>query len=157
MILAGLWHGAAWTYVAFGAIQGVVLLVEHALFPRKDKLRDATSPEGFFSVWAQRIVTFNIFCLTLLFFRATSLGAALQMLGGMSNLAWRSEYAAAFTMLFVFSMPLLIVDLLMESSGEEYPLAKASYAMRTAIAAAALVVLALLTGADSNAFIYFQF
>src|SRR2546429_4557418 len=58
MVLAGLWHGAAWTYVAFGAIQGVALLVEHTVFPPKDKLGEATSPESLFSVWAQRIVTF---------------------------------------------------------------------------------------------------
>src|SRR5437867_2658130 len=57
MVLAGLWHGAAWTYVAFGAIQGVALLVEHTVFPPKDKLGEATSPESLFSVWAQRIVT----------------------------------------------------------------------------------------------------
>src|SRR5207244_4266606 len=80
MILAGLWHGAHWTYVAFGAIQGVALLVEHTVFPPKDKLGEATSPESLFSVWAQRIVTFNIFCLTLLFFQSTSLSSTLTML-----------------------------------------------------------------------------
>ena len=159
MILAGLWHGAAWTYVFFGAIQGVALLVEHVIFPPKDKdkVREANSPDSLLSVWTQRILTFNVFCLTLLFFRATSLRAAVDMLVGLSNFAWRSEYAGAFAMLFVFAMPLLIVDLLMESSGEEYLFAKASYAMRTALAVGALIVLAFFTGNDSNAFIYFQF
>src|SRR6267154_5741713 len=72
MILAGLWHGAAWTYVFFGAIQGVALLGEHIILPPKDKVREANSPDSLLSVWAQRILTFNVFCLTLLFFRATS-------------------------------------------------------------------------------------
>src|SRR5881628_395953 len=157
MVLAGLWHGAAWTYVAFGAIQGVALLVEHTVFPPKDKLGEATSPESLFSVWAQRIVTFNIFCLTLLFFRSTSLGSALQMLRGLFDSTWRAEYAAAFATLCVFALPLLAVDLLMETSEQEYPLAKAPYKVRTAMVAAALIVLVLFTGNDSNAFIYFQF
>ena len=157
MVLAGLWHGAAWTYVAFGAIQGVALLVEHTVFPPKDKLGEATSPESLFSVWAQRIVTFNIFCLTLLFFRSTSLGSALQMLRGLFDSTWRAEYAAAFATLCVFALPLLAVDLLMEASEQEYPLAKAPYKVRTAMVAAALIVLVLFTGNDSNAFIYFQF
>src|SRR5436189_2518915 len=157
MVLAGLWHGAAWTYVAFGAIQGVALLVEHTVFPPKDKLGEATSPESLFSVWAQRIVTFNIFCLTLLFFRSTSLGSALQMLRGLFDFTWRAEYAAAFATLCVFALPLLAVDLLMEASEQEYPLAKAPYKVRTAMVAAALIVLVLFTGNDSNAFIYFQF
>src|SRR5881296_67367 len=157
MVLAGLWHGAAWTYVVFGAIQGVALLVEHTVFPPKDKLGEATSAESFFSVWVQRIVTFNIFCLTLLFFRSTSLGAALQMLRGLLDFTWRTEYAAAFATLCVFALPLLAVDLLMETSEEEYPFANAPLKARTAIAAAALIVLVLFTGNDSNAFIYFQF
>jgi len=153
MVLAGLWHGAAWTYVVFGAIQGVALLIEHALFP----LREKSEPEGFFSLWAQRIITFNVFCLTLLFFRAPSLGAAVQMLGGLSDFSWRNEYLAAFGMLFLFSLPMLLVDLYLEHSGEEYPMARAPYALRTASAVAALVVLAIFSGSDTNAFIYFQF
>jgi hypothetical protein len=49
------------------------------------------------------------------------------------------------------------VDLLMEASGEEYPFAKASYALRTAVASAALVILALFSGNSFNAFVYFRF
>jgi alginate O-acetyltransferase complex protein AlgI len=157
MVIAGLWHGANWTYVVFGAIQGVALLVEHTLFPAKERKQEAVSPDGFFSVWFQRIVTFNVFCLTLLFFRATSLSAAVQLLGGLFNFAWRSEYLGAFTMLAMFSLPLFLVDLMMEQSGDEYLGARTPYAVRTALAAAALVLLTLLTGNDSNAFIYFQF
>ena len=132
-------------------------MVEHTLFPPKDKLKGATASESFFSVWAQRIVTFNIFCLTLLFFRSTSLGSALQMLRGLFDFTWRTEYAAAFATLCVFALPLLGVDLLMEANEQEYPFAKARYTVRTALAAAALIVLVLFTGNDSNAFIYFQF
>ena len=157
MVLAGLWHGAAWTYVVFGAIQGVALLVEHVVFPPKAELANATSPESFFSIWAQRIVTFNILCLTLLFFRSTSLGSAVEMLRGLFDFTWRTEYAAAFATLSLFALPLLAVDLLMEASEQEYPFATAPYKVRTAVAAAALIVLVLFTGNDSNAFIYFQF
>jgi D-alanyl-lipoteichoic acid acyltransferase DltB (MBOAT superfamily) len=153
MVLAGLWHGANWTYVAFGAIQGIALLVEHVMFPS----REQGASESVFATWFQRIITFNVFCLTLLFFRATSIGAALQMLGGLFNFTWHREYFAAFTMLCLFSMPLLAVDLLMESTGDEYPLARRSYRLRTVWAAAALLLLAVLTGNDANAFIYFQF
>jgi len=59
--------------------------------------------------------------------------------------------------LCVFALPLLAVDLLMEASEQEYPFAKAPYKARTAMAAAALIMLVLFTGNDPNAFIYFQF
>jgi D-alanyl-lipoteichoic acid acyltransferase DltB (MBOAT superfamily) len=160
MVLAGLWHGANWTFVIFGAIHGVVLALERYFFPAKAKPGDLASPQrstGFFSLWTQRILTFNVLCLSFAFFRATSLSSAVQLLAGLSNFAWRSEYATAFFMLCLFSVPLFVVDLLMEASSKEYPFATAPYAVRTALAALALVVLALFSGNNLNAFVYFRF
>src|SRR5258707_9076855 len=88
MILAGLLHGANWTFVIFGAIHGVVLSPGRYFFPAKSKRGGADLPErsiGFLSLWAQRILTFNLFCLTLLFFRATSLSAAMRFWAGLSS------------------------------------------------------------------------
>jgi D-alanyl-lipoteichoic acid acyltransferase DltB (MBOAT superfamily) len=160
MVLAGLWHGANWTFVIFGAIHGVVLAVERYFSPVKAKSQGVTLPglaAGFFSLWAQRILTFNILCLSLSFFRATSLTSAVQLLAGLSHFAWRSEYAAAFFMLCLFSIPLFLADLLLEASNHEYPFAASPYVVRTGLAAAALVVLALFSGSNLNAFVYFQF
>jgi D-alanyl-lipoteichoic acid acyltransferase DltB (MBOAT superfamily) len=160
MVLAGLWHGAAWTFVIFGLIHGVVLSVERRIFPAKKDSGDVARPRpvaAFFSLWGQRILTFNIFCLSLAFFRAPSLSAATQFLAGLSNFAWRSEYASAFLMLCLFAVPLFAVDLLLEASDQEYPFANAPYALRTALATAALIVLALFSGNTFNAFVYFRF
>jgi len=160
MVLAGLWHGANWTFVIFGAIHGVVLSVERLLFPIVKNANDAARPgafAGFLSLWGQRILTFNVFCLSLAFFRAPSLSAAAQFLSGLSNFAWQSEYASVFFMLSLFSIPLFVVDLLLEASNQEYPFANASYALRTALASVALVVLALFSGNTFHAFVYFRF
>jgi D-alanyl-lipoteichoic acid acyltransferase DltB (MBOAT superfamily) len=160
MILAGLWHGANWTFVIFGAIHGVVLSVERYLFPSTKEPADAARPRRFAGslwLWTQRVLTFNIFCLSLAFFRATSLSAAVQFLAGLSDFVWRSEYASAFLMLCLFSIPLFVVDLMMEANDKEYPFANASYAFRTGLATAALVVLALFSANNLNAFVYFRF
>jgi D-alanyl-lipoteichoic acid acyltransferase DltB (MBOAT superfamily) len=159
MVLAGLWHGANWTFVIFGAIHGVVLAAERFFWPAK-KTADGGQPGrliGFLTLWGQRIMTFNIFCLSLAFFRATSLSAAVEFLAGLSNFAWRSEYLSAFLMLCLFSVPLFVVDLLLEASDQEYPFAKASYALRTGLASAAIVALTFFSGNTINAFIYFRF
>jgi len=160
MVLAGLWHGANWTFVLFGAIHGVVLAAERYFFPARSKSADADLPQpstAFLSLWMQRILTFNVLCLSLAFFRATSLRAAVQLLAGLSRFDWRSEYASAFFMLCVFSIPLFVADLLMEACNDEYPFATAPYFVRTGLAAAALVVLALFSGSNLNAFVYFRF
>jgi D-alanyl-lipoteichoic acid acyltransferase DltB (MBOAT superfamily) len=160
MILAGLWHGANWTFVIFGAIHGVVLAAERYFFPAKAQSADPAVQQrstGFFSLWAQRILTFNILGLSLAFFRAPSLSAAVHFLAGLSNFAWRSEYLSAFLMLCLFSIPLFLADLLQEASNQEYPFAASPYLVRTGFAALALVVLALFSGSNLNAFVYFQF
>jgi len=159
MLLAGLWHGANWTFVVFGAIHGAALAIERLIFSPAPSTTPTTAggDGGWLSVWAQRVVVFNLFCLTLVFFRASSLTEAVQFLGGLSNLAWRSEYAAALGMLALFSLPLFAVDLVLERTNEEYLFARSPYAYRTSVAAAALLVLAFFTGTDGNAFIYFQF
>jgi alginate O-acetyltransferase complex protein AlgI len=160
MMLAGLWHGANWTFVIFGAIHGVVLGVERRLFPVTVKPDDAARLQPFtdlLSLWGKRVLTFNIFCLSLAFFRAESLSSAVQFLAGLANFAWRSEYASAFFMLCLFSVPLFVVDLLLEGSNQEYLFANASYAFRTGFATLSLIALALFSGSNLNAFVYFRF
>ena len=160
MVLAGLWHGANWTFVVFGAIHGMVLPAERFFFPAKAGASAGSAagpPTGFLALWAQRILTFHLLCLSLAFFRATSLHAAVEFLGGLSNFAWRTEYASAFFLLCLYAIPLFLIDLHLEASGQEYPFANTSYAFRTALGACSLLALAFFSGSNLNAFVYFQF
>ena len=71
MLLGGLWHGAAWTFVAWGAIQGTGLCVERALHWQP------TSTAG---RWFGRILTFQIVCFAWIFFRSDSFARAGQVI-----------------------------------------------------------------------------
>jgi D-alanyl-lipoteichoic acid acyltransferase DltB (MBOAT superfamily) len=71
MLLGGLWHGAAWTFVIWGGIHGLGLSIERAI---------GWSPTSRRSIWIGRIVTFHVVCLAWVFFRADSLARALQVL-----------------------------------------------------------------------------
>ena len=160
LVLAGLWHGANWTYVVFGAIHGLVLSLERFFLPAAKRPEDLVSCgcwRDTLSVWARRIFIFNVFCLSLAFFRAPSLSSAVYLLGGLAHFAWRTQYAAALVMLCLFSIPLFVADLLMEARKQEYPFAEAPYAVRTAMAVFAFVVLAFFSGGKSSTFVYFQF
>ncbi len=72
MLLGGLWHGAAWTFVVWGGLHGAALGVSH--FRRDHGLADQT-PSGF-ALWRKRILTFHFVCLAWIFFRADSFGTA---------------------------------------------------------------------------------
>ncbi|NOT07119.1 MAG: MBOAT family protein [Gemmatimonadales bacterium] len=158
MVLGGLWHGANWTFVIWGALHGAMLAVTR-FFTRGREEPDPVSDEGqsLLRGWGKRVLVFHVVCLAWIFFRAPSVGEAAQFLGGVANWDWRPEYAAALWYLGFFTLPLFVVDLHLERSGGEYPLATAGARPRMALAAVLVGMIALLAGTDSNAFIYFQF
>jgi hypothetical protein len=67
MLLGGLWHGAAWTFVVWGGIHGLGLSIERLLGWRP------TTPAA---RWFGRILTFHVVCFAWVFFRADSFGRA---------------------------------------------------------------------------------
>lgn len=82
MILGGLWHGASWTFVIWGALHGLYLLVNHAW----QGICRNRSPERPVLKSIYRIVavmlTFLCVLVAWIFFRANSLDAALLMAKG---------------------------------------------------------------------------
>ena len=85
MLLGGLWHGAGWTFVLWGALHGVYLIINHAWLALRRKLghdRHHATP------WGRRIgclVTFIAVAAGWVVFRAESLPAALHMLASMAG------------------------------------------------------------------------
>jgi alginate O-acetyltransferase complex protein AlgI len=73
MLLGGLWHGAAWTFLIWGGIHGGALAAERRL---RDRFDTARVP-----AWLGWLVTFHVVCLAWVFFRAPDLGTAFEVLG----------------------------------------------------------------------------
>lgn len=80
MLLAGLWHGAAWTFVAFGAVHGVAMALERVARQRRRQLGRVLLPTPLRRAGRQ-VRTFHVVCLGWVFFRADSLSAAADVLG----------------------------------------------------------------------------
>jgi D-alanyl-lipoteichoic acid acyltransferase DltB (MBOAT superfamily) len=88
MLLGGLWHGAAWTFLIWGGLHGL-LLIGHRLLTRR--ARDESAPLSWRD--APRILLlFHAVCLLWIFFRASSLGDAGVILGRLlgGSYAWES-------------------------------------------------------------------
>ena len=86
MLLGGLWHGAGWTFVAWGALHGMYILVNHAW-------RDVTLRYGLFRNTAaapylifMRALTFVSVVIAWVLFRAPTFADAKNMLSGMAGL-----------------------------------------------------------------------
>jgi D-alanyl-lipoteichoic acid acyltransferase DltB (MBOAT superfamily) len=75
MLLGGLWHGAAWTFVVWGAGHGIALCVHKICKPWLDRI-ESTRPTRFIS-W---LLTFSFVAFLWIFFRASSFHAAGQVI-----------------------------------------------------------------------------
>jgi len=151
MLLGGLWHGANWTFVIWGGLHGGGLAAERKVN------NEAALRMGTVWKWLRRIFIFHVVGLAWIFFRAQSLSAAWAMLRGFATWSWRPEFPSAFLFLALFSLPLLLLDLYLESSGDEYFLASARVRPRVAFGVACTLIIALLGANQASAFIYFQF
>jgi hypothetical protein len=80
MLLGGLWHGAAWKFIAWGALHGGGLAVERMLEPWIG--RRASSPAA--KIIATLIV-FHFVCLAWIFFRAEDFAVASLYIGGLAS------------------------------------------------------------------------
>jgi D-alanyl-lipoteichoic acid acyltransferase DltB (MBOAT superfamily) len=155
MLLGGLWHGANWTFVVWGGVHGVGLSIERWFgIGRRQSTGQHPSLLG---VWFRRIVVFHIVCVAWAFFRAQSLRTALDFLGGLRNLELGPSFPAALSYLAVFTVPLILIELTLESRNEEYVFARWPMLSRVGVGVALMSVIALFAANTNAAFIYFQF
>ena len=76
MLISGFWHGAGWTFIIWGGMHGIGLVVNHIWKKKKLRLPPLVG-------W---LITFQFVNLSFVFFRAKSLDAAVRMLEGMAGL-----------------------------------------------------------------------
>jgi len=85
MVLGGLWHGAGWTFVAWGTLHGAYLMVNHgwhALLRRLGRSTESNRPS---SILLGQITTFVAVVVAWVFFRAETFPGAMNILAGMSG------------------------------------------------------------------------
>ena len=158
-LVSGLWHGASWTFVAWGALNGIFLIVF-------DKLLGLNPKNTLGKVFSCFLVV-GLWALSLIFFRAESFPQAMTMFsnlgfGGADSLFSFGLPKAEFFFAVLLLAGLIIIELLTKNR-EEQVVARffgGSPVLRWAVYL--LLVLAILylgiygNGSD-NAFIYFQF
>src|SRR5437588_3228501 len=82
MLLGGLWHGASWTFVFWGALHGMYLVVERAFgarHPERSEGSPARRSLAALGMTVRVLLVFNLTCFAWVFFRARSFSNAWQM------------------------------------------------------------------------------
>ena len=169
-LLSGLWHGAAWTFVLWGAMHGFYQVVERLT----DKKRKAfwarrkvnTESKGF--AFYQRVVTFLLCNFALIFFRANSVSDLGVLLGGVFT-NWHFNALLSELNMQTIDVIIVLVSLFMMALLDRYfiqdwPMrSPKGGALATGELCTVLVMcivcawILLLAGDGAAAFIYFQF
>jgi alginate O-acetyltransferase complex protein AlgI len=165
MLLGGIWHGAGWTFLAWGALHGTYLAVNHLW-----RAAWGGADRGAAARLVARTLTFLAVVVGWVLFRAADLGCAATMLAGMAGRTGVTtggliEPAAAWLLL----LPLLGIVWLAPNTQEltgyapdraqRPPLPGAVWRLSPGWAAATgcLFALALLSLSKVSEFLYFQF
>jgi alginate O-acetyltransferase complex protein AlgI len=154
MLLGGLWHGANWTFVAWGGLHGLYLSAERALRQRFSGYRP-----GPLMFVALGLLTYLLVNVTWVFFRAKTFGKAWTVLRGMAG---QNPGVAPILPTFALSGVgiivggILVTHWLMRSRTLESVVAKTP-AMVVAVVWALMGFAILIAQGDGSAFIYFQF
>ena len=160
MLLGGLWHGANWTFVIWGGLHGLYL-AGHKILMRGRKFEFDMTPRFSFGPILRIVVTFNLVCLTWVFFRAADLSVAVEILTRILTWAPGSPELESLVIgerVAVLLLTLVVVDWIQARRGDHAFLVRWHWVPRAA-AYAFIILLTLTIGnlIDEVPFIYFQF
>jgi len=151
MLLGGLWHGAAWKFMIWGALHGGGLGVERAL-----------GGAGRVVGWTRShilsvFLVFNFVCLAWIFFRARTMSDAATYIAGFANWSAPLELVTPLNLILV-AFGLMIHFAPRETLGHAEGMFSARPLIVRALFCALVIVVTDAFGLDDAApFIYFQF
>lgn len=155
MLIGGLWHGAAWTFVIWGGLHGLYLVIERAIRKRWVSRPTMTAPFKFI----YGFVTLFFVVVAWVWFRSPDIATAISVcarmfwIGGADHAA---ALGAAQTLSMAAFIAVVAVHWLMR---DRHLIADTQRIPRPLLGVAMGILLALviLSPGDNHAFIYFQF
>jgi alginate O-acetyltransferase complex protein AlgI len=154
-LLSGFWHGANWTFVIWGALHGIYLIVERVL--GIDGSKSHANARSVFIQFLRMMLTFHLVLISWILFRARSVSEAWsifhKILFDHGTLFWNVIIIQGSLVIVL----LLVVDLYDWRAKCWDRIAEYPTAMRVASAVAILFAIVLFGAESQNQFIYFQF
>jgi len=153
MLIGGLWHGAAWNFVVWGALHGGWLAFERS--------RARRAPYAWLPAPARVALTFTIVLVGWVFFRAPDLHAAVRYLGNMIGVGAREPGAALIAGLVYqpyYVLTAVMAAIVTWTCPQTWDWTRTLTAPKVSAAFALLVIAAVVLMTQAyNPFIYFIF
>lgn len=158
MFLGGFWHGAAWNYLAWGGVHGILLAIERYFLNTKPGIfftnLEACNKVVSFCHW---IIVFMMVSWAWLFFKLPDFSQALAYTQAMFTISAANKIGSKDVIYFCimyYSLPVLAYHLIYYYELPQYIKKWKAY---ESIIYAVMLLLILGNGGTSSAFIYFQF
>ena len=156
MLLGGLWHGASWTFVAWGAFHGAIQVLFRVLkidsFVEHSRL---LTLRGFLVQGGAWLCTMALVCIGWILFRSRTFEDAVTVLGDL--FAGTGYSTDQFSVLFRYTAPLALVEIYQRASGRIEVLTAGPFLVRYSAALALLLTLIAFSAPGGREFIYFDF
>ncbi len=158
MLLGGLWHGAGWTFVAWGALHGGGLIAGRYRRHRRARFALPAEPVDPWDVLRARLLTFHLVCLGWVFFRAESIGSAFSMLERLVR-GWSAPTELVTPLVMVAISGMIVVQYLPRTPAAKLQVAfsRLAPAMQGAALAGVLFLITSVGPQGVAPFIYFRF
>jgi alginate O-acetyltransferase complex protein AlgI len=156
MLLGGLWHGAAWTFVVWGGLHGIYLAVERWVGERFSGAR--IGGRTWFRI-LMALLTYVLVNITWVYFRAPDFATAWRLTRSMTGLTTGGAVALStdyVTRVVVVTIGMLIVHWTMRNRRLEDVVSRTPWWL-VAVVWGAMLFAILITQGAGDAFIYFQF
>jgi alginate O-acetyltransferase complex protein AlgI len=158
MILGGLWHGAAWTFVLWGFYQGALLVAHRALSPAIAVIRRGFGHAERTWTVLSIAVTLQFVCLGWLIFRAESVA---QIVGYLRSIVFAfgnpSVVIGDVARISFYVLPLLAIEVCQEATDDMHAIDRLEWWVRGLTYFLMAVLLASAGASGGQEFIYFQF
>jgi D-alanyl-lipoteichoic acid acyltransferase DltB (MBOAT superfamily) len=145
MVLGGLWHGANWTFAAWGVWHGLLLVLQQGA---------STQWERVSAAW-QRNITFFFVTLGWVFFRAEDFSQARRWFAGLTGIHGFVGQGTTDMVALLALVAVCLVIVRAFPNSMELPLDRLAWLPQVGLAAATTVALLLMN--YGSKFLYFQF
>lgn len=158
MVIGGLWHGAAWTFVLWGAFHGALLCAHRAIEPTLSRL---VRPQTPFGVAAWRVVRviffFHLVCFGWLLFRAQSLEQVGAMLAALARPVGDTVGSREVVALGLMLALMVLAHVIKMRANDNYVLFRMPVPVRAVVYAGLIFAFLFFGDYGGETFIYFQF
>lgn len=172
-LISGLWHGASWTFVVWGALHGIYLIIGQVLKPIIERFVSNIKLDKLplLHRFIQVSITCSLVCFAWIFFRANSINDAIYIVDNLfANISQCFDIGYIVTTIFGLSLNsietvialasigvLILVSLFQRNGSIRTKIHQTPNIVRFMLYCTSIVVLIVFSYVGNSQFIYFQF